>query len=67
MNADKDTVSLPVYMFATCRVCGEKRDLRFGSCHPCSDNVSGQQVMRGVHLLWETDNPSNKWLVNERL
>lgn len=48
---------------APCRVCGQSKDLRMGSCFSCSDFVDGQPLLGGGHELWDRRNPSNHWIV----
>ena len=48
--------------FGDCRLCGEYKDLRMGCCFYCADYVDGKETEEGYHLLWDKDNPSNKWI-----
>ena len=45
-----------------CKVCGAWGDLRCGTCFGCCPKVSGRPI-EGGHELWETENPTNKWVV----
>jgi hypothetical protein len=47
-----------------CRVCLEMKDLRCGVCFFCSDKVTGKKIPGG-HLLWEINNPQNKWFFQD--
>jgi len=48
--------------FGYCKVCGNYRDLRYGSCLKCSPKVDGKRIPGGYEL-WETNNPENRWIV----
>lgn len=46
----------------TCRLCGERKDLRMGACHGCARYVAGKPIPGG-HELWDSRNTSNRWKV----
>jgi hypothetical protein len=58
-------VTLTIRNPTHCALCGKKEDLRFAVCFDCSDKVSGEQINRVKHLLWETANRSNEFVVVE--
>lgn len=57
-----DDAYVSVAMMGDCRVCGVRQDLRCGACFHCSDQVDGKKI-EGGHLLWDTKNPKNQWIV----
>ena len=46
-----------------CQRCGFVDDRRVGVCFECSGYVAGRLLGEGVHLLWDTTNPRNQWMV----
>lgn len=46
-----------------CKVCGNWKDLRCGSCEPCCKNVAGKPLKDGGHKLWDNRNPKNYWFI----
>lgn len=55
---------------AVCSICHQPKDLRFGVCFTCADQVGGELVADGpagrrTHRLWDSRNPANTWFVKE--
>jgi hypothetical protein len=54
---------LAIEQIGTCRICKKQGDLRCGVCFTCCDQVAGQEIAPGVHLLWDSKNQDNAWIV----
>ena len=54
-------VYVSIAQWGNCKVCGQHKDLRYGSCFHCSDQVMGEQVSETTHKLWDSENPTNVW------
>jgi len=51
-----------IEQWGNCKVCGQYKDLRYGSCFHCSDFVDGKEIPGG-HELWDSRNPTVRWQV----
>lgn len=60
----KDTY-VSIAQWGNCKVCGEHKDLRYGSCFKCSDFVEGEKISPVTHRLWDIRNPTNEWFASE--
>lgn len=48
-----------------CKVCGERKDRRYGTCFGCSEYVVVEMVSAVTRKLWDVRNPSNHWYFSE--
>ncbi len=54
-----------IEQMGNCRICKRHEDLRCGVCWDCQPQVDGKYFGNGVHELWDSKNPSNRWKFNQ--
>ena len=53
-----------IAQWGNCKVCGAWKDLRYGTCFPCSDFVDGIEIPGGYEF-WDSRNTSVRWKVQD--
>lgn len=51
-----------ISQYGNCKVCQKYKDLRYGVCFHCSEQVNGHEIPGGYEF-WDSKNPLNRWQV----